>query len=67
MMTHHERRVAMIQDLRTSLTTATAMAVRFGVTPRTVYRDVAVLKDYGVPIEGEKGVGYVIRNGWALP
>lgn len=66
-MTHHQRRVELIHQLRTSLTTAQAIAARYGVTPRTIYRDVAVLKDYGVPIEGEKGLGYVIRKGWALP
>ena len=34
---------------------------------RTVYRDVATLIASGVPIDGEAGVGYVLRPGFLLP
>ena len=34
---------------------------------RTVYRDVADLQARGVPIDGEAGVGYVLRPGYTLP
>ena len=37
------------------------------VSERTVYRDVAHLIGSGVPIEGEAGVGYVMREGYDLP
>ena len=40
---------------------------RSGVSLRTVYRDVADLQLSGVPIEGEAGVGYVLRKGSDIP
>jgi predicted DNA-binding transcriptional regulator YafY len=43
------------------------LAERLEVTKRTVYRDVADLIGSGVPIEGEAGVGYVMRAGYDLP
>ncbi len=49
------------------LTTATWLAERLAVSPRTVYRDVADLAAQGVPIEGEAGVGYRMRAGFDLP
>ena len=49
------------------LTTATYLAQRLEVSPRTVYRDVADLQHQGVPIEGEAGVGYRLGAGFDLP
>jgi predicted DNA-binding transcriptional regulator YafY len=37
------------------------------VSERTIYRDVQDLIASGVPIEGEAGVGYVLRAGFDLP
>jgi predicted DNA-binding transcriptional regulator YafY len=37
------------------------------VSERTIYRDVQDLIATGVPIEGEAGVGYVLRAGFDLP
>jgi len=37
------------------------------VSERTIYRDVSDLMASGVPIEGEAGVGYVLRAGYDLP
>ena len=37
------------------------------MTVRTIYRDVATLQARRVPIEGEAGVGYVLRQGFDLP
>lgn len=34
---------------------------------RTVYRDVKMLADLGAPIDGEAGVGYLLRAGFFLP
>lgn len=49
------------------LTTARQIAERLEVSERTVYRDVQDLVLSGVPIEGEAGVGYVLRPGFHLP
>ncbi|MCL5776119.1 YafY family transcriptional regulator [Limibaculum sp. FT325] len=37
------------------------------VSERTIYRDIRDLMASGVPIEGEAGVGYVLRPGYDLP
>src|SRR5215813_5004689 len=52
---------------RRTATTATHLAERLGVSPRTVYRDVRDLIAAGTPIDGEAGVGYRIRPGFDLP
>ncbi|OSZ79413.1 hypothetical protein CAP35_14515 [Chitinophagaceae bacterium IBVUCB1] len=46
---------------------AQEIAGRFGISLRTVYRDVASLEEAGVPIIGEAGVGYSIMDGYRLP
>jgi predicted DNA-binding transcriptional regulator YafY len=46
---------------------ARSLADTLGVSLRTVYRDVADLQRSGVPIEGEAGVGYVLRQGADIP
>ena len=46
---------------------ARELAETLGVSLRTVYRDVADLQRSGVPIEGEAGVGYVMRRGADIP
>ena len=43
------------------------LAGTLGVSPRTIYRDVADLQRSGVAIEGEAGVGYVLRKGSDIP
>lgn len=47
--------------------TAAAIAAELEVSVRTVYRDVGDLQAQRVPIEGEAGVGYVLREGFDLP
>lgn len=49
------------------LTTARRLAERLEVSERTVYRDMADLMASGVPIDGEAGVGYVMRPGFDVP
>ena len=44
-----------------------ALAETLAVSLRTVYRDVADLQRSGVPIEGEAGVGYMLRKGSDIP
>ncbi len=64
-----DRLFDIIQRLRTARApmTAAALAAELEVTPRTVYRDIAVLQARRVPIEGEAGIGYVLRRGYDLP
>lgn len=47
--------------------TAAELARELEVSERTIYRDVAELAQQGAPIEGEPGVGYVLRPGLFLP
>ena len=43
------------------------IAARLEVSLRTVYRDIETLVASGVPIEGERGVGYALREPIFLP
>jgi len=43
------------------------LAERFGVSLRTVYRDLRTLEEAGVPLCGEAGVGYSLAEGYRLP
>ncbi len=43
------------------------MASELGVSLRTVYRDIASLQTQGAQIEGEAGLGFVLRPGFTLP
>lgn len=43
------------------------LAVELGISLRTLYRDIACLQAQGAHIEGEKGMGYVLRPGFILP
>lgn len=46
---------------------STEMAERFGVSARTIYRDMRTLSEAGVPICGNSGVGYSLIEGYKLP
>ena len=43
------------------------LADELEVSLRTLYRDISTLQSMGTPIEGEAGVGYVLRPGHTLP
>ncbi|OCP36850.1 helix-turn-helix transcriptional regulator [Ensifer sp. LC163] len=47
--------------------TAADMAETLEVTPRSIYRDIAALQAMRVPIEGGRGIGYILRPGFDLP
>ena len=67
-MRRADRLFEIIQVLRRrSLTRARDLAEQLEVSERTIYRDVRDLISCGVPIEGEAGVGYVLRGGFDLP
>ncbi|MEQ1565146.1 MAG: YafY family protein [Myxococcota bacterium] len=44
-----------------------ALAAELGVSLRTGDRDIATLQEQGAQIEGEAGIGYVLRPGYLLP
>ncbi len=67
-MRRADRLFQIVQYLRGGrLLTAAQLAERLEVTPRTIYRDIADLMGSGVPIDGEAGVGYLMREGYDLP
>jgi predicted DNA-binding transcriptional regulator YafY len=43
------------------------LARELGISLRTFYRDIATLQAQGADIEGEPGLGYVLRPGFTLP
>ena len=43
------------------------LAERLGISLRTLYRDIEALEAQGAEIDGEPGVGYVLRPGFVLP
>jgi predicted DNA-binding transcriptional regulator YafY len=47
--------------------TAVDLAQRLEVTPRTIYRYIAMLQSMRIPIEGAAGIGYIMRKGYDLP
>ncbi|HYP12577.1 MAG TPA: HTH domain-containing protein, partial [Bryobacteraceae bacterium] len=47
--------------------TAASIAQNLGVTPRSIYRDIAALQAMGVPIQGGRGIGYMLRPAFDLP
>ena len=47
--------------------TGAQIAERLEVTVRSIYRDIAALQAMRVPVEGERGLGYILRPGFDLP
>jgi predicted DNA-binding transcriptional regulator YafY len=67
-MRRADRLFDIVQMLRGGrLRTAQEIAGQLEVSVRTVYRDIDALVASGVPIEGERGIGYVIRVPFLLP
>ena len=58
-----------IQILRSQSKSITAVEIaeRLEVSTRTIYRDMQTLQGMRTPIEGEAGVGYLMRQGYDLP
>jgi predicted DNA-binding transcriptional regulator YafY len=62
------RLVAMLTMLQSKrLITATFLAEKFGVSVRTIYRDIRALEQAGVPILTEDGKGYTLMEGYKIP
>ncbi len=67
-MNRVDRLLALILYLQSRpLSTAEEMAAYFGLSVRTVYRDLAALRETGVPIDAQAGVGYALGVGFHLP
>ncbi|WP_316013790.1 YafY family protein [Roseobacter sp. HKCCA0434] len=67
-MRRADRLFRIVQHLRAGrLVTARDLAERMEVSERTIYRDIADLMGSGVPVEGEAGLGYLMRDGYDLP
>ncbi|HNI81980.1 MAG TPA: YafY family protein [Rhodocyclaceae bacterium] len=68
-MTRTERLFTLMQILRRHRqpVSGTDLARETGVSLRTLYRDIATLQAQGAHIDGEAGVGYVLRPGFLLP
>ncbi len=64
-----ERLLALLQVLRRHRRPVSGiiLAEQTGVSLRTLYRDIASLQSQGAMIEGEAGVGYVLKPGFMLP
>lgn len=68
-MSRSERLFGLLQVLRRHRrpVTGRTLAEETGVSIRTLYRDIASLQAQGAMIEGESGVGYVLKPGFLLP
>jgi predicted DNA-binding transcriptional regulator YafY len=68
-MSRSERLFSLLQALRRYRrpVTGKALAAELKVSIRTLYRDIATLQAQGADIEGEPGLGYVLRPGFILP
>lgn len=62
------RLVAILTQLQTRrLVTSSKLAEKFGVSSRTIYRDLKALEQAGVPILTEDGKGYTLMEGYKIP
>ncbi len=68
-MSRSQRLLELIQVLRRHRrpVAGAVLAEEVGVSLRTLYRDVEALKAQGAHIDGEAGIGYVLRPGFMLP
>jgi predicted DNA-binding transcriptional regulator YafY len=68
-MSRAQRLLDLIQTLRgyRRPVSGATLAEALGISLRTVYRDIETLKAQGAHIDGEPGVGYVLRPGFMLP
>ena len=67
-MRRADRLFAILQALRGGrLLTAGALADSLEVSVRTIYRDISDLQANGAPIDGERGLGFLLRDDFFLP
>ncbi len=62
------RLTAILINLQTKrIVTSTTLSDKFGVSIRTIYRDIKALEQAGVPILTEDGKGYSLMEGYKIP
>jgi predicted DNA-binding transcriptional regulator YafY len=68
-MVRSERLLSLLQALRRHRrpVSGAVLARELGISIRTLYRNISSLQVQGADIEGEPGVGYVLRPGFMLP
>src|SRR6185312_11045737 len=68
-MSRAQRLLDLIQLLRSYRrpVSGAVLAGELGISLRTLYRDIETLKAQGAHIDGEPGVGYILRPGFMLP
>ena len=68
-MSRTERLLDLLQLLRRHRAPVSGadLARDMGISIRTFYRDIATLQAQGADIQGEPGIGYVLRPGFTLP
>jgi predicted DNA-binding transcriptional regulator YafY len=68
-MSRAQRLLDLIQLLRgyRHPVSGAVLAEALGISLRTLYRDIETLNAQGAHIDGEPGVGYVLRPGFMLP
>ena len=49
------------------LVTSQELAEKFGISQRTIYRDIRALEEAGVPVIGEIGTGYYLPEDYRIP
>ncbi len=69
MTTRATRLLHLLDDLRRRRrpVSGARLAEQFGVSLRTLYRDIDALREQGADIAGDPGVGYQLRAGFMLP
>lgn len=68
-MTRTERLLMLLQVLRSYRypVSGQRLATRMNISLRTLYRDIATLQAQGADIQGEAGVGYILKPSFFLP
>jgi predicted DNA-binding transcriptional regulator YafY len=67
-MKRDDRLYDLIRILRDGkLHTARELAAALGVSTRTIWRDMGTMAASGLPVEGERGLGYILRAPVVLP
>ncbi len=68
-MTRSERLFAVLDCLRRHRfpVSAASLAAELDVSVRSIYRDIASLRTSGATIEGEAGIGFILKPGFLLP
>ena len=67
-MKRDQRLYDLVQILRDGkLHTGAELAARLGVSARTIWRDMAMMAETGLPVSGERGLGYILRSPLLLP